>query len=121
MTARLAEAAASLVEGATGGEAFLAAFAVAPVFAPRPAPPARPGLVAVGPPGAGRVLVFSSLQQLARVTGECDWLRTSGADLLGLVADGYGVLLDAGSAHALELPATALNRPVDVAGEGGRT
>ena len=116
-SSRLADAVATFAGGATRGDAFMRAFAVAPVYAPRPPAPAAPGLVAVGPPGAGRVLTFSSLERLAAVCGECDWLRTSGRDLLGLVPEGYGVLLDAGGADALELAHSALHRGRGTAGD----
>ena len=109
-TTRLGAAVAAFAAGTTSADTLTTAFAVAPVYAPRPAPPAPPGLLAVGPPGAGRVLVFSSLEQLGRAAGECDWLRTSGRDLLTLVPEGYGVLLDAGCDDALELPTAALHR-----------
>jgi hypothetical protein len=106
----LAQAAALFAAGHLDSAAFAVAFATGEVYAVRPPQPAPPGLVAVGEPGAGHVLVFTSLDQLGRRAGECDWLRTTGEDLLALVPDGYGLLVDAASDHPLELPASALHR-----------
>ena len=47
---------------------------------------------------------------MARRLGECDWLRTTGDDLLSLVPDGYGVVVDVAGDHPLALPASALHR-----------
>jgi prepilin-type processing-associated H-X9-DG protein len=106
----LVQAAALFADGHVGSAAFAAAFATGEVYAVRPPPPAPPGLVAVGEPGAGHVLVFTSLAEMARHVGECDWLRTTGDDLLSLVPDGYGVVVDAAGDHPLALRASALRR-----------
>jgi len=106
----LGQATAMFAAGNLDGAAFAAAFATGEVYAVRPPPPAPPGLVAVGEPGEGHVLVFTSLDEMARRAGECDWLRTTGDDLLSLVPDGYGVVVDAAGDHPLALPATALRR-----------
>ena len=106
----LVRAATAFAAGRLDSAAFAAAFASGEVYAVRPPPPAPPGLVAVGELGAGHVLVFTSLVELARRAGECDWLRTSGDDLLALVPDGYGLLVDAAGEHPLVLPASALRR-----------
>lgn len=112
MTAKtpLARVASAFAAGRVDSAAFAAAFAAAPVYAVRPSHPAPPGLVAVGEPGSGHVLVFTSLDELGRQAGECDWLSTTGDDLLALVPDGYGVLVDAAGERPLALPATALRR-----------
>ena len=109
MTVRtpLARVASAFSAGRVDSAAFAAAFAAGRVYALRPA---HPGLVAVGEPGGGHVLVFTSLDELGRHAGECDWLSTTGDDLLALVPDGYGVLVDAAGDHPLALPATALHR-----------
>ena len=106
----LGRAAAAFAAGLLDSAAFAAAFATGEVYAVRPPPPAPPGLVALGKPGSGHILVFTSLDELGRRGGECDWLRTTGQDLLALVPDGYGLLVDAASEHPLELPASALRR-----------
>lgn len=109
-TTALEAAAASFAAGGSGSAAFSAAFAAGRVYAHRPPPPAPPGLLAVGEPGSGHVPVFTSLDQLARYAGECDWLRTTGADLLALMSEGYGLLIDPGSDHCIVLPPDALRR-----------
>jgi hypothetical protein len=48
-----------------------------------------PGFVAVGSPGDGFIPVFSSEAELARARGPVKWFSTTGADLFGLVPDGY--------------------------------
>jgi hypothetical protein len=106
----LARAAAAFADGQLDSAAFAATFATGEVYAVRPPPPAPPGLVAVGEPGRGHVLVFTSLEEVARQAGECDWMRTTGDDLLALVPDGYGVVVDVAGDHPLTLPASALHR-----------
>ena len=116
----LAAAAGAFASGALDAVAFSTVFLSAQVFAARPAPPAPPGLVAVGARGAGLVPVFSSLPQLARHSGECDWLATTGADLLGLLPAGYGLVLDVAGEQPLLLPASALRRGVEPGGREAR-
>jgi hypothetical protein len=113
----LAQAATAFAAGLIDSAAFAAAFAIGEVYAVRPPPPAPPGLVAVGEPGAGLVLIFTSLDALGRRAGECDWLRTTGDDLLALVPDGYGLLVDAAGEHPIVLPASALHRGPQADGE----
>ena len=106
----LARAATAFADGHLDSATFSATFATGEVYAVRPPPPAPPGLVAVGEAGHGHVLAFTSLDELARQAGECDWLRTTGDDLLALVPDGYGVVVDVAGDHPLVLPASALRR-----------
>jgi hypothetical protein len=106
----LARAATAFAAGLLDSAAFAAAFATGEVYAVRPPAPAPPGLVAVGEPGSAHILAFTSLDELGRRAGECDWLRTTGDDLLALVPEGYGVLVDAAGDHPLVLPASALRR-----------
>lgn len=86
-------------------EAF-EAFLGARVFCQATGPGAAPGVMALGSPGDGIVPVFTSLEELARFlaargeTEGADWFATTGEDLLGLIPDGYGVLLDPGTDHA---------------------
>ena len=70
----------------------------------------RPGFVATGEPDRGWVPVFSSLPELARYAVARDepdmgWFSTTGADVLELLPEGYGILLDPLSEHCLTLPA----------------
>ena len=113
----LARAAEAFAAGLMDSASFATSFAAGEVYAVRPPSPAPPGLVAVGEPGGGLVLVFTSLDELGRRAGECDWLRTTGDDLLSLLPDGYGLLVDAAGEHPLVLPASALHRgPVPAGG-----
>ena len=72
----------------------------------------RAAVVAVGQPGAGCVALFSSLESLAAHAGECDWASAPGRDLVDLVPDGYGVVVDPAGPHPAVLPAAALRRGV---------
>lgn len=60
----------------------------------------RPGVVAVGPAGEGLVPAFTSPEALARHTGGGNFFSTIGRDLLDLLPDGYGVLVDPGTEYA---------------------
>jgi hypothetical protein len=68
----------------------------------------RPGFLAMGPPGEGVVPVFSSEEQLARARGPVPWFATSGADLFGLLPEGYDVVLDIAGEHPLRLRRAAV-------------
>ena len=72
----------------------------------------RPAVVAVGQPGAGYVAFFSSLESLAAHAGECDWASAPGRDLVDLVPEGYGLVVDPAGPHPAVMPATALRRAV---------
>lgn len=77
-----------------------------------PGPGGRPAVAAFGPPGAGYVAMYSSLATLAQHAGECDWASATGHDLLQLVPDGYGIVLDPAGPHPAVLPASALGTGV---------
>jgi SseB protein N-terminal domain len=77
-----------------------------------PRPSGRPAVAAFGPPGAGYVAMFSSAATLELHAGECDWASATGRDLLQLVPDGYGIVLDPAGPHAAVLPATAIQSGV---------
>lgn len=74
--------------------------------------------MAVGEAGAGLVPVFSSLEELARYVvarpggqeAGCAWFSTTGSDPLGLLPDGYDLVLDPASDHGLRLRAAAWRR-----------
>jgi hypothetical protein len=78
-----------------------------------------PAVAALGPPGAGYLALYSSLEALASYAGECDWASAPGADLLELVPPGYGVVVDPGGPHPAVLAAWAIGRGVVISG-GGR-
>ncbi len=77
-----------------------------------PGPSGRPAVAAVGPPGAGYVAMYSSLATLALHAGQCDWASGTGRDLLQLVPDGYGVVLDPAGPQPAVLPARAVGSGV---------
>jgi len=102
---------AAFAAGSVGGAALQAAFGTATLFVQRvPSASGGPALAAVGPPGAGYVVVHASLRTLAAYAGPCDWASAPGADLLDLVPPGYGLLVDPAGAHPAVLPARALRR-----------
>lgn len=76
----------------------------------------RPAIAALGPPGAGYVALYSSLEALAGRAGECDWAAARGADLLALVPPGYGVVVDPGGPHPAVLAAWAITRGAVISG-----
>ena len=69
-----------------------------------------PGFVAVGSPGAGLVPVFSSERELLRARGPVRWFATTGADVLGLLPEGYDVVLDMAGDSPLRLRPAAVER-----------
>jgi hypothetical protein len=68
----------------------------------------RPGFVAVGAPGDGFIPVFSSEGELARTRGPVKWFSTTGADLFGLIPDGYDLILDIAGPAPLRLDPSAV-------------
>lgn len=98
----LVTAALDLRNRALWPEEFLAVFDAATVYVRRPE---HPGFFVAKVADFGRwIAVFSSLDQLGAVVGECDWLSTTGADLLAFVPNNVGVMLDPGSDHTVPLP-----------------
>ncbi|HEX6382315.1 MAG TPA: SseB family protein [Acidimicrobiia bacterium] len=70
----------------------------------------RPGFVAVGPPGDGFIPVFTSEVELARARGPVRWFATTGADLFGLVPQGYDLILDIAGPAPLRISPSAVQR-----------
>lgn len=90
-----------VLSGERSYEDFHVVFAEATVYAQRTP---RPGMWVAEVAGRGRwTLVFSSLERLAAHAGECDYLATSGADVLELVPEGVGVMLDSDNEHRFPL------------------
>ena len=107
-------AVAAFCEGHLSPVAFQAAFERAQLWVQRVRTHGAPSVVAVGPEGAGLVAVHTSAERLAAYAGECDWASASGGDLLELVPDGYGVVVDPGGPFTVVLPAAAIRRGVVV-------
>ncbi len=93
--ADLAEAARGFKGGQIDAEDFIAQLLQSELYCRRGP---EIGFQAWGPPGQGWVSVYSSERTLLAGEGEaCPWFSGPGADLLRLVPDGYGVVLDPGS------------------------
>ena len=75
-----------------------------------------PAVAALGPPGAGYLALYSSLEALAAQAGEWHWAAAPGADLLELVPPGYGVVVDPGGPQPAVLAAWAISRGVVISG-----
>lgn len=69
-----------------------------------------PGFIALGEPGTGVIPVFTSEAELALARGAVAWFSTTGADLLGLLPDGYDIALDMAGDTPLRLRPSALRR-----------
>lgn len=108
-------AVAAFCEGHLSPVAFQAAFERAQLWVQRVGTDGAPSVAAVGPEGAGLVAVHTSAERLAAYAGECDWARASGSDLLELLPEGYGVVVDPGGPFTVVLPAAAIRRGVVVA------
>lgn len=67
-----------------------------------------PGFLAVGEPGAAVVPVFSSPTELVRYAGACEWFSTTGGDLMTLLPEGYGLVVDIAGSDPQLLPAELL-------------
>jgi hypothetical protein len=69
----------------------------------------RPRFLAVddSPDGEPVVPVFTSLVELARRAGQTAWFSTIGQEALDLLPDGYDIVIDPGSAHAVRLRGSA--------------
>jgi hypothetical protein len=103
----LADVAAELTAGRATAQEFHEAFLAARVFCEAGE---KPGFVAFGSPAAGLVPVFSSERELLRARGPVAWFATTGADVLGLLPEGYDVVLDMTGDSPLRLRPTALER-----------
>jgi hypothetical protein len=111
--ARLAEVAEEFAAGRATPHDLHEAFLSATVFCEAGE---QPGFVAVGPPGDGFIPVFSSEGELARARGPVKWFSATGADLFGLIPDGYDLILDIAGPAPLRLSPSAPERPHQVGG-----
>jgi hypothetical protein len=69
------------------------------------------GFMALGDEDLGWIPVYSSDLALARAEGVCAWFSAPGADLLELVPDGYGIVVDYGSDTEVTVSAEAVHGP----------
>jgi len=108
--ARLAVVAQEVRDGTRGPGELTDVFAGVVVYAQRPE---QPGLWVTDLGERGRwMVVFSTLERLARHAGECDYLSTTGADLLELVPPGIGLMVDPHDDH--RFPILSRMAPPDV-------
>ena len=81
-----------------------------------------PGFVATGEPGAAVIPMFSSPTELVRYAGACQWFSTTGEDLMTLLPEGYGLVVDLAGSDPQLLPAELLAElrtgTVDATGTG---
>ena len=70
--------------------------------------PDRPGVYVADTPEGQVVGVCTSLKELARFAGECDWFSTTGADLLAQLPPGVDIVLDPSGLHPLRISPAAL-------------
>ncbi|MCR6484080.1 hypothetical protein M8542_14760 [Amycolatopsis sp. OK19-0408] len=93
----LVACAKDVLAGSRGLHDFGSVFARATIYGRRPA---HPGVETVDVDGRGRwTFVFSTPQRLAAHAGDCDVYATTGADLLGQLPPGIGVMLDPDDRH----------------------
>ncbi|MGH3973044.1 MAG: WXG100 family type VII secretion target [Pseudonocardiaceae bacterium] len=93
-----------------------AVFRTATVYAQAPS---RPGFMVADLPGKGSwVSVFSSLDRLGAFVGECDWMSMPGWDLIDLLPEGVGAVLDPDSEHAVAIPPRNPTTASNTAGPG---
>ncbi len=104
---RLAEVAAEVASGRTTAQELHEAFLAATVFCEAVE---NPGFVAVELGGSALVPVFSSERELVRARGPVRWFATTGADVLGLLPEGYDIVLDMAGEAPLRLRPAALER-----------
>lgn len=108
--ARLAVVAQEVWRGSRGPGDLTDVFAGAVVYVQRPEQP-RLWVADLGERGRWMV-VFSTLERLARHAGACDYLSTTGADLLELVPPGTGLMVDPDDEH--RFPVLSRMAPLDV-------
>ncbi|MER6492409.1 SseB family protein [Streptomyces griseorubiginosus] len=70
--------------------------------------PDRPGVYVAETPEGQVMGVCTSLEELARFAGECDWFSTTGSDLLAQLPSGVDIVLDPSGSHPLRISPGAL-------------
>ncbi|MFE3856650.1 SseB family protein [Streptomyces griseorubiginosus] len=95
----------AVVQQKASAQELLDALVTSTVYCVRPD---RPG-VFVADAGDGQVVgVCTSLPELARFAGECDWFSTTGADLLSQLPPGVDIVLDPSGPAPLRISPGAL-------------
>jgi hypothetical protein len=106
----VALAACAFARGEIDGSAFADVFTASTLYCHAPE---SPGFVPVGEPGHEEVPVFTSPYELAlygqaRGIERLQWFSTTGEDILQLLPDGFGIVVDIAGETTLRLPATAI-------------
>lgn len=102
----VAEVARRFRAGQASGEELSWAFVASTLFCPI----ADRGVQTITALGRRLVPLYSSERALAIGEGPCEWFSGTGADLVTLVPDGCGIVLDRGSDSEIGLEAWALRR-----------
>jgi hypothetical protein len=101
----LSAVAMAVVQQKASPQELLAAWVTATVYCVRPD---RPGVFVADTDDGQVVGVCTSLQELARFAGECDWFSTTGADLLSQLPPGVDIVLDPSGPAPLRISPGAL-------------
>lgn len=105
----LSSAAQAVVQQKASAQELLAALVTSTVYCVRPD---RPGVFVADTDDGQVVGVCTSLQELARFAGECDWFSTDGADLLSQLPAGVDIILDPAGPAPLRISPEALKAGV---------
>jgi hypothetical protein len=106
----LAEAVRLFANGSMTPEDFQSIFATAKVFCPRGD---RPGFLALHETPEPVIPMFSSVEELKRYAGEKSrYFTVTGAEVLDLLPNGYGFVLDIEGEHRVMFDATAIEQMI---------
>ncbi|MFD5592073.1 SseB family protein [Streptomyces griseorubiginosus] len=95
----------AIVQQEASPQELLDAWLGATVYCVRPD---RPGVYVAEAPEGQVVGVCTSLEELARFAGECDWFSTTGSDLLAQLPPGVDIVIDPSGSHPLRISPGAL-------------
>ena len=110
LTSALADAIRAFAIGAMTPEDFQEIFAVSRVYCPRGD---KPGFLALHDTPEPVIPMFSCLAELRRYAGEQSrYFSVTGAEVLDLVPDGYGIVLDIDGEHRVMFDANAIEQVI---------
>ncbi|HSA48537.1 MAG TPA: SseB family protein [Yinghuangia sp.] len=109
----LTDAVRAFATGMMSGEDFQSVFIASKVFCPRGE---RPGFLALHNTPEPVIPMFSSLEELKRYAGEeSRHFTVTGAEVLDLLPDGYGFVLDLDGEHRVMFDAKAIEQMINFA------
>lgn len=109
----LTDAVRAFATGMMNGEDFQSVFIASKVFCPRGD---RPGFLALHNTPEPVIPMFSSLEELKRYAGEeSRHFTVTGAEVLDLLPDGYGFVLDLDGEHRVMFDAKAIEQMINFA------